>query len=265
MILLANIVAIFRKELQGYFGSPWAYVVAGVFWLLSGAVFFLVLLGESGIIQEVLYNESLGLPLPPVDMPYVFLLRFLGVLGSITLFVMPLLSMGLYAEERKAHTLELLATSPLTNWTVAIGKLLGVVTFYITLLVPVIILEIITFNAAVPPLPPRVPLVAHFGLILLATAVLSLGMFISSLTSSSIIAALATFVLVIFLTALDMLSRRLEQPFQDAIAHLSLLKHYENLVQGICDSSSIVVFVSYIVLGIFLTAQSIEAFRFERS
>jgi ABC-2 type transport system permease protein len=181
MILIANIIAIFRKELQGYFASPWAYVVAGVFWLLSGSMFFYVLLGDRGIIQDVAYNESLGLPLPPVDVAYVFLLRFLGMIGSISLFVMPLLSMGLYAEERKAHTLELLATSPLTNWVVAIGKLLGVVTFYTTLLIPLLILELIAFRAADPPFPVAVPLLAHLGLILLAAAILSLGMFISSL------------------------------------------------------------------------------------
>lgn len=265
MVLIANIIAIFRKELQSYFGAPWAYTVAGVFWLLSGSLFFYVLLSEQGIIQDVLYNESLGVPLPPVDVPYVFLLRFLGMIGSISLFIMPLLSMRLYAEERRSHTLELLATSPLTNWAVAVGKLLGVVTFYTTLIIPIFILELLAFEAATPGFPPQVPLLAHAGLILLAASILSLGMFISSLTSSSIIAAFSTFVLVLFLTALDVISERLDQPFQDAIAHLSILKHYETLVQGVCDTGSILVFLSYIVLGVFLTAQSIELFRFQRS
>ncbi|NEO26966.1 MAG: ABC transporter permease, partial [Kamptonema sp. SIO4C4] len=123
MIVLANIYAIFRKELQNYFASPLAYIVAGVFWLISGSVFVFLLLSDQGILQEIATNEQSGISMSPIDVPYIFLVRFLSVIGSITSFIVPLLSMGLYAEERKSRTLELLATSPLTNWVVALGKL----------------------------------------------------------------------------------------------------------------------------------------------
>ncbi len=265
MTLLANIFAIFRKELQSYFLSPLAYVVAGLFWLLSGIVFVYLLLSPNGIIQEVAIGEQSGIPMPPVDVAYIFLLRYLGIIGSLTSFIVPMLSMGLYAEERKNGTLELLATSPITNWAVALGKLLGVLMFYITLLIPMLVLELVAFAAADPPVPPAVPLVAHLGLILLAAALLSLGMFLSSLTQSNIIAAILTFALVLLLAIMDLVGRQLGQPYEGAIAHISLIKHYENLVQGVFDSSSLFVFASYIILGIFLTAQSIEILRFQRS
>ncbi len=262
MITLANIIAVFRKELQFYFVSPLAYVVAGIFWLLSG-FFFVTILNTN--IQDMAAREQMGIPLPPLDVPYLFLLQFLSVMGLISLFVLPVLSMGLYADERRNGTLELLATSPLTNWVVATGKLLGVVTFFTAMVLPLLLCEAIAFSAASPPVPPAVPLLGHLGLILMAAAILSLGMFISSLTDSSLLAALMTFALVVLLWTGDLLADRLGQPLGDILAHISLIRHYNNWVQGIFDTSSLFLFASYIVLGLFLTAQSIEALRFQRS
>jgi ABC-2 type transport system permease protein len=90
-------------------------------------------------------------------------------------------------------------------------------------------------------------------------------MFVSSLTDSTILAAIGTFGLVLFLWVVEVLGQKLGGPVGAALSHLSLLKHYNNLTQGILDSSSLVLFASYIVLGLFLTAQSIDAFRFQRS
>lgn len=264
-IIIGNILAIFRKELQGYFGSPLAYVVAGFFWLLSGFFFVVILLSPDGIIQQVAMRDQMGIPTPPIDVAYEFLRWFLSVMGSLVLFVLPILSMGLYAEERKRGTLELLATSPLTNWAVAVGKLLGVVTFFTVMVIPLLIYQAIALSAATPPIQPAVPLLAHAGLILLAASVLSLGMFISSLTDSSILAAFLTFVLILFLWIVDLIGSGIGGPVGAALGHLSLLKNYNNLVQGVLDTSSLILFGSYILLGIFLTAQSIEALRFQRS
>lgn len=261
-VIFGNIMAIYRKELQSYFASPLSYAIAGVFWLLSGIFFLQILVG---IVNTVAAAEQQGANIPPLDVAYEVLKGFLSVMGSFCLFILPMLSMGLYAEERKRGTLELLATSPLTNWAVAVGKLLGVLTFFVTMLVPLVVYEAIAFSAASPPIPPAVPLLGHFGLILLAASVLSLGMFISSLTDSTILSAIFTFVLVAFLWIIDLIAQSVQGPMRDALGHLSLLKHYNNLIQGVLDTSSLILFASYILLGIFLTAQSIEALRFQRS
>jgi ABC-2 type transport system permease protein len=265
----ANIIAIYRRELQSYFVSPLAYLVAGIFWLLAGFFFVAILLGPEGLIQQAAVNEQqaqqLGIPMPPVDVAYRFLQLYLGVLSSLALFILPILSMGLYAEERKRRTLELLATSPVTNWAVAVGKLLAVVTFFVTLILPLMVYQAIALSASNPPMSPAVMLSGHLGLILLAAAILSLGMFISSLTESTILAAIFTFALVLFLWVIDLIAKSAGGWLGDALAQLSLLKHYNNLVQGVIDSSSLLVFASFIFLGIFLTAQSIDALRFQRS
>lgn len=263
-VILGNVLAIYRKELQSYFASPLAYIIAGVFWLVSGIFFVTFLLSPVGVIAQAAAQAQMGMT-EPFDAVYTFLSAYLGVLGSLALFVLPMLSMGLYAEERQRGTLELLATSPVTNWAVALGKLLGVLTFFITMVLPLLVAEAIAFSAADPPVQPTVMLLGHAGLILLAAAVLSLGMFISSLTDSTVLAAILTFALVLFLWIIEAIADSLGGWVGEVLGHLSLLKHYTDLVQGTLDTSGIILFVSYILLGIFLTAQSIQAFRFQRS
>lgn len=262
--ILSNIMAIYRKELQSYFASPLAYAIASVFWLLSGFFFVAMLLGPQGLIAQTALSDEFGSS-EAVDVAYLFQQWFLGVIGNLALFVLPILSMGLYAEERKRGTLELLATSPITNWVIAIGKLLGAVTFFTAMVLPLLLYEAIAFSAADPPVPPAVPLLGYLGLILLAASILSIGMFISSLTESTILAAVLTFALVLFLWVIDLIANGIGGTFGQILGHLSLLNHYTNLVKGILDTSSVILFASYIILGLFLTAQSIEALRFQRS
>lgn len=268
-VIMGNLMAIFRKELLGYFVSPLAYAIAGIFWLIAGFFFVALLLGPDGIISQAamldVQKQQMGITGQPLDVAYEFLQAFLRVMGSMSLFILPILSMGLYAEERKRGTLELLATSPVTNWAVAVGKLLGVVTFFATLLLPIAVCEIIALSAAKPAFPISLVLLAHGGLLLLAASVLSLGMFVSSLTESTILSAILTFAVVLFLWVIDVAANAVGGPVGEALGHLSLLKHYFNLLGGVVDTSSLVMFASYIVLGIFLTAQSIEALRFQRS
>ena len=264
MIAIANIIAIYRKELQGYFESPLAYAIAAIFWLLAGFFFVALLLGPEGIIAQAAFRDGLGMT-EPIDIAYEFQKLFLGVMGNLVLFIVPSLSMGLYAEERKRGTLELLATSPITNWAVALGKLLGAVTFFITMVLPLLVYESYALGAADPPVQLWVPLLGHLGLILLAASVLSIGMFISSLTESTLLAAVFTFSVILFLWVIDLVADRIGGVVGEALKHLSLVENYGNLVQGVLDTSSLILFTSYIFLGIFLTAQSIEALRFQRS
>lgn len=267
-IILANIMAIYRRELQSYFASPLAYAIACVFWFISGLFFYAILLDpQQGLIAQAAFrDQQLANSIPPVDVPYIFQQFFWGnVMGSFSLFVLPVLSMGLYAEERKRGTLELLATSPITNWAVAVGKLLSVLTYFIFMVLPLWVYETVVFSKSTPPVQATLPLMGHLAIILLAACVLSLGMFISSLTDSTLLAAVFTFVLVTGLWIVDLIGKSMNNPVGAALSHLSLLKHYSNLVQGIFDTSSLMLFASYIVLGVFLTAQSVDTFRFQRS
>ena len=264
-IVFSNIIAIYRRELQSYFVSPLAYAIMGLFWFLAG-LFFVVILQD--IIQYIALldssNPQFGASVPPIDVPYTFLQAFLERMEWLLLFLLPILSMGLYSEERKLGTLELLATSPITNWAVAVGKLLGILTFFMTMVLPLLVLEAIVLSAADPPMSATIPLLGHLALILLAGAVLSIGMFISSLTDSTLLSAVMSFAVIFLLLFIDLISKNVGGLFGEFLGNLSLLKHYNTLIQGVFDTSSIILFLSYMVLGVFLTAQSINAFRFQR-
>lgn len=258
ILIFSNIVAIYRKELQGYFKSPLAYIIAGVFWFLACGLFARAVQFWIARAQEL---EPFG---QSVDVPQEVLKDFLSGMWLLALLILPSLSMGLYAEERRQRTLELLATSPITNWAVALGKLMAVWTFFVSLMLPVTLFEILVLINADPPLSKNVFWVGHFGLLLMAAAILSLGLFVSSLTDSSILAIVLTYALILMLSLLFLLGESWGEPWASIFDQMSLIKHYVTLTQGVFDTSSLVLFASYIVLGLFLTAQSIDLFRFQR-
>lgn len=268
-MIAKSILAVLRRELQSYLSSPLSYLIAAVFWLLGGFFLVMILLGPQGIIAQAAMADQavqMGLPpSPPVDVAYEFNKAYLGLLGSLSMFILPMLSMGLYADERKQGTLELLATSPLPNWAVALGKLLAVVLFYIGLILPLMVCQAVALGAASPPTSSVGLGVAYLGLVLMAASILALGMFISSLTDSTVLAAIMTFALILLLWLIDAVAQAIPGPFGQALGHLSLLRHFTDFTEGIFDSGSLVAFISFVVLGLYLTAQSVEALRFQRS
>ena len=257
---MMNLFAIFQKELRSLFSSPLAYTVAGIFWLIAGFYLVGMLTHETGLIQQIGLSDRNNLITEPIDVAYIFVNSFFSILGSLCLFVLPLLSMGLYTKERKADTLEFLVTNAIANWLIALGKLLGVVTFFIFTISPFLLYEAIIFSATKPSISPTVPLLAHGGLILLATAILAWGMFVSSLSDNKLVAAILTFAVIIFFWIIDIFARNIGGNIGNVLQHLSLLRSYSNLIQGVFELNDLVLLLSYIWLGIFLTTQSIEIF-----
>ena len=261
MTFIYNLLAILRKEFLSYFASPFAYVIAAIFWLISGVFFSLML---SQLMEGVEFARQSGIT-DPIDVPGDFLTSYLGVIISLVLVLLPAISMGLYAEERKRGTLELLATSPITNWVVALGKLLGAVVFFSVLMIPLWLYQVIVFSTSSPPIQLDLVLLANGAVLLVTAAILSLGMFISSLTENVIIAYILTFVLVLVLWIFDVFGQQFSGAVGDFFSHLSLFQNYQDLISGLLSSKSIIILFSYIFLGVFLTAQSIEGLRFQRS
>lgn len=261
--MISNILAIAQRELQSYFNTPIAYIIAAVFWLVSGWFFVEILIGKQGIIQQIIVSEQMGIDLGSVDAAREFISSFSTVLGILSLLTVPLLSMGLYAEERHG-TLELLATSPITNWAVALGKLIAVVLLFTVMIFPTFIYKAIALSSVEPPLSPIVPVLGHLALILLVASLLSLGMFISSLSNSTILSAILTFGLILSIWILELIATNTTGWLKDILLHISPIESYGNLVRGIISLSDIILFFSYIFIGIFLTAQSISLLRLSR-
>jgi ABC-2 type transport system permease protein len=261
----ANFAAIYRKELQGYFATSLNYVIAAVYWFMAG-VFYIILFNavQTNVAAQDMQGQA-GLSAPPVDVPAVILENYLGVLASLSLFILPLLSMNVFAQERQQGTLELLATSPITTTMVTVGKLAGVLTFFVTLLLPVMFYESLTLLQAEPPFSLGLILLGHGALVLLAAAILSLGLFVSATTESTLLAAVGTFALILLLWILQAVADRVSGVPAAIFRHLSLLQNYTNLIQGSVSTASLVLFASYVILGVFLTVQWVDGLRFQRS
>ena len=263
-MIFSNILAIAQRELQGYFASPLAYIMAAIFWFISGLFFVEILIGEQGIIQQIAISERAGIDIGEIDVAKEFLTSFLAILGSLTVLIVPVLSMSLYAEERKRGTLELLATSPITNWVVALGKLLAVTCLFIFMIFPALIYEAIALGGAEPAMPFAVPILGHLGLVLLAASLLSLGMFVSSLTNSTILAAVLSFGIILLLWIIELIANNLSGWARSGLLHLSPIESYNNFIRGVVSLSDFILFFSYIFLGVFLTSQSIHSLRLNR-
>ncbi len=257
--MLSGIIAIYRKELRGYFTSPVAYVVAFIFWLLAG-FFFSNIIAQALLISQ--QADSFG---QEFDAPTLAAQNFLSLLSTLLLFLLPILTMGIYAEERRRGTMELLATSPITNVAVALGKWLAVVTFLITMLLPVMAYQVVTYTSTEPATNYSLLMLGYLGLVLLAGAVIAFGLFISSLTDNTLVAAIGTFGLTLLLWVLDAAAGQDAGVVSSVLRHLSLIQQYQGWIQGTISISSIVLFISMIVLGLYLTVQSVEALRWQQN
>jgi ABC-2 type transport system permease protein len=261
----ANFVAIYRKELQGYFATSLNYVIAAVYWFMAG-VFYIILFNavQTNVAAQDMQGQA-GFECAPGRCSGSHFGELSGVLASLSLFILPLLSMNVFAQERQQGTLELLATSPITTTMVTVGKLAGVLTFFVTLLLPVMFYESLTLLQAEPPFSLGLILLGHGALVLLAAAILSLGLFVSATTESTLLAAVGTFALILLLWILQAVADRVSGVPAAIFRHLSLLQNYTNLIQGSVSTASLVLFASYVILGVFLTVQWVDGLRFQRS
>jgi ABC-2 type transport system permease protein len=263
---MKGIYAVFRKEMSLYFVSPIAYVVTGAFLLLAG-LFFQGILAEANeyAMRSAMQSMQYGMPFE-MDVTGETMRGFFGVTGTILLFIMPMLTMGAYAEERRRGTMELLMTSPVTDLQVVLGKYFAALSLFLIMLLPSGLQMIILFKASDPPPPWRLMLCGYLGIILLGGALLALGQFFSSLTESQIVAAIWTFLIFLMLWVMDFLVRSRSTSVVFGVGqYLSILRHLNDFIRGVVDTSNLVYYLSLIVLGLLLTVRSLDSMRWRRA
>ena len=140
---MKGILAIYRREMSSYFVSPIAYIVVGFFLLIAGFFFYNLLsfyIERSFMAQ--MQAQRMGAP-PEMDVPGMVLRNFFGVVSTVVLFMIPMLTMGIYAEERRRGTMELLMTSPVTELDIVIGKFTAALSLFAIMLAPTLIFQLI--------------------------------------------------------------------------------------------------------------------------
>ena len=227
-------IVIAKKEIGSYFNSLSAYIVGTVFLLIAGWFFvsnlFLVNLANLNTVIEL--------------MPFLFL------------FFIPAITMGAFTDERKSGTIELLFTMPLTDWDIILGKFFA--SFGLTLI-------ILFFTISYP-----ITLIflgkpdmgqiysQYLGIIFLAASYISIGIAISSYTTSQVISFIITFLILFFFFIVDKFLIFLPDKIANIFYQIAVMPHFHNMIKGVIDSSDIVYFLSIITAFLFLTLYSLE-------
>lgn len=251
---MRNVLTICGKELRSYFNSPIAYgilaffaVVFGFFFYVFTAEFVRTSFDPTGQRQMAMnINEMIVRPT----------LMNVSVVG---LFIIPMITMRLFAEEKRSGTFELLATSPVRDIEIVLAKFLSAFVLYAAILA-ISLLDIgLLFAYGKPDVPPI--LVGYLGLLLQGGALLAIGTFISSTTRNQIIAAPATFAVFLLLWVIDWVSAYQTTAIGKAIGYTSVLTHFEPFTKGVIDTRDVIFYCTVIFFGLFLTSRSLESLR----
>lgn len=238
-----TVVPVLKRELKTYFLSPIIYVVASVFLVLSGYFFY------TNLIMYVLFAGS-GVNIDLWE--YTF-----NDVSYILLLLLPLISMRLFAEEKKHGTFELLVTAPLRDTDILLGKYCAGLIIIAAMLILSLLYPLILSAIHVVFVPALVP--GYMGLFLIGASFLACGIFLSSLTEQQIVAAISTEGLLIFLWFIDR-SEDIAAPIvAGVLQQVSLFRHFFNFARGVIDTKDIIYFVSVIAAGLLLTLFSIQS------
>jgi len=250
-----NILAIANKELRGYFASPIAYIVIGLFALAYGYFFYALLLyfdrmsmqmanaggGGSSNVNEQLISPSFN------NTMVVFL------------FILPMVTMRTYSEEKRSGTIELLLTAPLTDFQIIMGKFLGAMALYASMLAITLIHIGLLFAIGNPePLP---IVTSYLGMLLMGGCFVAVGLLISSMTKNQIVAGMVTFIVFLMLWVIDWVATFMGPTGQAILSYLSFTQHLSDFMRGVIDTKHVVYYVSFIAFGLFLTARSVDTER----
>jgi len=229
--------SIFKREVASYFISPMAYVMGAVFLMLSGYFFSVILLAtHSASMQGVLGNMAV-----------------------IFIFIAPVLTMRLLAEERKLGTDELIMTAPVSITSIVAGKYLAAVFTYLVYLAVTLIYPAILIKYGSPDMGPIYS--GYLGMFLFGAGCLAVGTFSSSLTDNQMVAGIIGFGLLLFFWILGWADAIVTGPVGDTLANLSLLKRFDDFQKGIIDLSGVLYYVSFIFIFLFLAVRVIDSRR----
>jgi ABC-2 type transport system permease protein len=251
-----NILAIAHKELKSYFSTPIAYIVIGFFALLFGYFFYVML---------VIFNQQSlqlgGLEGGNVDINQQLIRPLFLNASVILLFVLPLVTMRTYSEEKRSGTIELLLTSPVTDVEIIIGKFIGAITLYAAMLAITMIHMALLFSYGNPEW--KVVVTGYLGLLLMGGCFISVGLLISSLTKNQIVSGMITFAVFLLLWVINWPASFAGPRTQNILNYLSITDHFDDFTKGILDTKHLVYYFSVMAFGLFLTARSVDTERWK--
>ena len=255
---MRNILAIAAKDLRSQFVSPIAYVVLTGF-LLLGGWFFFNLLARFNFLLNMYLSFRNPEAMDRLNLNDFVIAPLLHNLSVILVILVPVITMRSFAEEKRSGTYELLMTSPLSVTEIVLGKFLGAFGFVFIMLLLTGIYPLILVLYGNPET--GVILSGFLGLLLLATAFVSVGLLTSSFTDNQIIAAVSCLVVLLLLYVISWPADTAGETLGAVLKYVSLTEHFSEMVKGVIDTRDLAYFGSVIVLALFLTQRSVESLR----
>ena len=252
---MRNVWIIWRKELRSYFVSPIAYILLVMFAVIFG-FFFWNALGYfvNATMEAMLEGENF-----PMNVNEQVVRPLLANLNVIGLFFVPMITMRLFAEEKRSGTIELLATSPVTDAQIILGKWLAAVTMYALMLLVTVLDFLFLFKYGNPDWKPLS--IGYLGLLLQAGGLLAIGTFLSTLTRNQIIAGALTFGVCLLLWVLGWVVQYESSTWAQVLSYMCVITHFESFAKGVLDAKDVLFDLTVIFLGLFFTARSMESLR----
>jgi gliding motility-associated transport system permease protein len=254
---MGNVIAIAQKEFRSYFSSPIAYIVLGLWALLYGYFFIAIL---SFFVRQSMQMNQFGMQGPQAMNVNQQLIRpLLQNVTILILFLMPMVTMRTYSEEKRSGTIELLLTAPVTDFQIIMGKFLGALALYAIMLAVTAVHIGFLFVYGRPEWKPIIT--AYLGLLLLGGCFISLGLLISSLTSNQIVAGMVTFAVFLLLWVITWVGSFGGPTFDKLTTYLSIIDHWDDFGKGVIDTTHVIYYLSFITFGLFLTAKAVDSER----
>lgn len=247
---------IYKKELRLYFTSPVAYVILTIFLLIAGYFFFSIFSFFTRASMQMAMNPQMGRDLNVTDS---VLRPLFGNVSVILLLLMPLVTMRLFAEERRSGTIELLLTYPVRDGAVLAGKYLAALTMYGVMVAGTLAYPAMMISFARVEWGPL--LTGYLGLLLMGGMFLAVGIFASSLTENQVVAAILTFGVLLMFWVIGWTAEFAGGPLGTVLTHLSILEHNDTFAKGVLDTKDIVYYLNFTALALFLALRSLESRR----
>ncbi len=253
---MKNTYFIAAREIRAYFTSPIGYIILTFFLLLNGWIFY-GLLSRFNFMTFIYMQMQNPQMMQQMSLNDQVLAPILQNMTVILVLTVPLITMRLFAEERKMRTDELLFTSPVSIASIVLGKFFAGFIFVAIMIGLTGIYPAILFAYGNPEIGPVIS--GYFGLLMLATCFVAVGLFTSSLTENQIVAAVTSFVVLLMFYLINMNSMSMSGNKKEVLDYLSLIGHFGDFVKGVIDTKAVVYYLSFISAGLFLTGVSLES------
>lgn len=257
---MQGLMAIWGREFRAYFFSPIFYALSTVFIFIISFMFF-----QSLEYYQQIFMQAAQYPpmMERLNINEMIMRPLLNTMSFVAvLILMPMLTMRVFSEEKKSGTIELILTSPVKDWHVILGKFMAAFSLYAAMIGLTLIYPLVLQIYGDPDWGPI--WTGYAGLLLMGASVITMGLFISSLTENQIVSGVICFGLALLLWMLDFATDTIQGQLGQLLGYLSVTRHFDTFEKGILDTTDCLFFISFIYFGLFITVRSIESTRWRQ-